>query len=569
MAQNDGKLAFREKFCYGFGDLASCLYWQTFMLYFTYFYTDVFLLPAGIAATMFLITRIFDGVNDPIMGMIADRTETRWGKFRPYLLWFAIPLAIAGILTFTTPNFGLTGKTIWAYITFMLVMIIYTIINIPYTSLLGVISPNSNERTSVSSIKFIFAFAAGIIISATLLPLTQKLGENNESVITAEVHDKTLTINEQNTKGLVNLTLDNDVTTKYIDVTVFDKSDKTNRDTIYSTSTGMVVKLPEGFANKTIELDEIFTENNTISITKISVPAKGWSRFFVIVGIFAALFFFITFKGTKERVNPPKNVAKNSVGKDLKELFTNKPWLILVFATLTFILYTATRSSVTVHYFKYIIQTQTISLPFVGEQNLDYNVLASVYNVIGQLSSLLGVLAVSWFAKKYGKNKVFIGFFIVSILSTAVVFVLDSSQVILLYFCQFLGSFTGGPLSVLLWAMYADIADYSELKNGQRATGLIFSASTMSQKIGWAIGAYIALTLMASVGFSPNEIQTEASTRGLLMMFTIIPAILGVISIIIFLFYPLTDKVVAENEKTLLERRALTESKNQTETDNI
>lgn len=569
MVQNDGKLAFREKFCYGFGDLASCLYWQTFMLYFTYFYTDVFLLPAGIAATMFLITRIFDGVNDPIMGMIADRTETRWGKFRPYLLWFAIPLAIAGILTFTTPNFGLTGKTIWAYITFMLVMIIYTIINIPYTSLLGVISPNSNERTSVSSIKFIFAFAAGIIISATLLPLTQKLGENNESVITAEVHDKTLTINEQNAKGLVNLTLDNSVTTKYIDVTVFDKSDKTSRDTVYSTSTGMVVKLPEGFANKTIEIDEIFTENNTISITKISVPAKGWSRFFVIVGIFAALFFFITFKGTKERVNPPKNVAKNSVGKDLKELFTNKPWLILVFATLTFILYTATRSSVTVHYFKYIIQTQTISLPFVGEQNLDYNVLASVYNVIGQLSSLLGVLAVSWFAKKYGKNKVFIGFFIVSILSTAVVFVLDSSQVILLYFCQFLGSFTGGPLSVLLWAMYADIADYSELKNGQRATGLIFSASTMSQKIGWAIGAYIALTLMASVGFSPNEIQTEESTRGLLMMFTIIPAILGVISIIIFLFYPLTDKVVAENEKTLLERRALTESKNQTETNNI
>lgn len=555
MEQNDGKLAFREKFCYGFGDLASCLYWQTFMLYFTYFYTDVFLLPAGIAATMFLITRIFDGVNDPIMGMIADRTETRWGKFRPYLLWFAIPLALAGILTFTTPNFGLAGKTIWAYITFMLVMIIYTIINIPYTSLLGVISPNSNERTSVSSIKFIFAFAAGIIISATLLPLTQKLGENNESIIKAEVVNKVLTINEQNSKGLVNLTLDNGETTKYIDVTVFDKSDDTNRDTIYSSPAGMVVKVPEGFSQKTIDLDEIFPGNASISVTKISVPAKGWSRFFTIVGIFAALFFFITFKGTKERVNPPKNVAKNSVGKDLKELFTNKPWLILVFATLTFILYTATRSSVTVHYFKYIIQTQTISLPFVGEKYLDYNVLASVYNVIGQLSSLLGVLVVSWFAKKYGKNKVFIGFFVVSILSTAVVFVLDASQIMLLYFFQFLGSVTGGPLSVLLWAMYADIADYSELKNGQRATGLIFSASTMSQKIGWAIGAYIALTLMASVGFSPNEIQTEESTRGLLMMFTIIPAILGIISIIIFLFYPLTDKVVAENEKILIERR--------------
>ena len=172
---------------------------------------------------------------------------------------------------------------------------------------------------------------------------------------------------------------------------------------------------------------------------------------------------------------------------------------------------------------------------------------------------MLGVLIVSWLAAKFGKQKVFVAFFVISIISTASVFFLDASQLYLLYFCQFLGSVTGGPLSVLLWAMYADIADYSELKNGQRATGLIFSASTMSQKIGWAVGAYIALTLMASVGFSPNEVQTAESTRGLLMMFTIIPAILGIISIIIFFFYPLSDKVVAENEKILMERRAKAE----------
>ena len=109
----------KEKLGYGFGDLASVLYWQTFMLYFTYFYTDVFLLPAGIAATMFLISRIFDGINDPFMGIIADRTNTKYGKFRPYLLWLCVPFAIGGVLVFTTPNFGLTGKTIWAYSTFM------------------------------------------------------------------------------------------------------------------------------------------------------------------------------------------------------------------------------------------------------------------------------------------------------------------------------------------------------------------------------------------------------------------------------------------------------------------
>ncbi len=170
------KLAFKEKISYGFGDLASVLYWQTFMLYFTYFYTDVFLIPASAAATMFLFSRVWDGVNDPVMGMIADRTRTRWGKFRPYLLWMCVPFAVVGVLTFTVPNFGMTGKLIWAYVTFNLLMMLYTAINIPYTALLGVISADSSERTTVSSVKFLFAFSAGIIVSATLLPMVKIFG---------------------------------------------------------------------------------------------------------------------------------------------------------------------------------------------------------------------------------------------------------------------------------------------------------------------------------------------------------------------------------------------------------
>jgi GPH family glycoside/pentoside/hexuronide:cation symporter len=183
MNEKSMRLSFGEKIGYGFGDLASVLYWQTFMLYFTYFYTDVFLIPASIAATMFLVSRIWDGINDPLMGMIADRTNTRWGKFRPYLLWICVPFAIAGVLVFTVPNFGMTGKIVWAYATFILIMMLYTAINIPYTSLLGVISADSNERTTVSSVKFLFAFSAGIIVSATLLPMAKYLGSGDESII--------------------------------------------------------------------------------------------------------------------------------------------------------------------------------------------------------------------------------------------------------------------------------------------------------------------------------------------------------------------------------------------------
>jgi len=458
----NGKLSFKEKFSYGFGDLASVLYWQTFMLYFTYFYTDVFLLPASVAATMFLISRIFDGINDPLMGIIADRTETKWGHFRPYLLWLCVPFAIAGVLVFTVPDFGTDGKLIWAYATFFLIMMLYTAINIPYTALLGVISPDSQERTSVSSYKFLFAFAAGIIVSATLLPMVQFLGDGND--------------------------------------------------------------------------------------------AQGWQSTFIIYGVAAIVFFLIAFKGTNERVQPPKN-QNSSIKQDLYELVTNGPWLILLLTTILFILFVAVRSSVTVHYFKYYVGTQDISLPFLEKGSYDFNAITSAFNTIGQISSFVGVLLVSWFAKIVGKKKAFVIMFIVAIIGTGGFYFCQPDQLGLIFFLQIIGSLTGGPLSVLLWAMYADTADYAEWKRGRRATGLIFSASTMSQKFGWAFGAYVALTLMAQVGFEPNQDQAKDSLDGLILLFSLIPAGFGVLAIIASFFYPLGDKRVEEMETELKQRR--------------
>jgi GPH family glycoside/pentoside/hexuronide:cation symporter len=170
-----------EKLSYGFGDLASCLYWQTFSVYLLYFYTDVFGITAKAAGILFLFSRIFDGINDPLMGMFADRTKTRWGKFRPFLLWLCVPFAVIGVLTFTTPDISSSGKLIWAFLTYNLMMMTYTAINIPYTSLLGVISADSRDRTQVSSIKFFFAFGAGAIVSASLLPMVKYLGAGNEA----------------------------------------------------------------------------------------------------------------------------------------------------------------------------------------------------------------------------------------------------------------------------------------------------------------------------------------------------------------------------------------------------
>ncbi|MBN1996335.1 MFS transporter [candidate division KSB1 bacterium] len=180
MRSNDERLSFFEKVGYGVGDTASNLFFQTFILYLLYFYTDVFGLAPAVVGTMFLVTRLWDAVNDPMMGMIADRTQTRWGKFRPYLLWGAIPFGIIGVLTFTTPELSPTGKIIYAYFTYTFLMMAYTMVNVPYSALMGVLSPNSMTRTVVSTYRFVLAFVGAFIVQGSVLALVKRLGGDNE-----------------------------------------------------------------------------------------------------------------------------------------------------------------------------------------------------------------------------------------------------------------------------------------------------------------------------------------------------------------------------------------------------
>jgi len=175
------RVSLTEKVGYSLGDAASNLYWKTFEWYLMFFYTEVFGISAAAVGTMLLVTRLSDAVADPVMGSIADRTNTRWGHFRPYVLWFAVPLGVAGVLTFTTPNLGGGAKLVYAYITYCLLMFLYTAVNIPYTALMGVMTPNSEERTSISSIRFIGAFTAGVFVQYFTLKFVKLFGHGNEA----------------------------------------------------------------------------------------------------------------------------------------------------------------------------------------------------------------------------------------------------------------------------------------------------------------------------------------------------------------------------------------------------
>ena len=175
--QVSDKLSVLEKLGFSAGEYSSSIVWQALMFFLPAFYSDTFGLELTDIATMFLIVRFFDAFNDPIMGIIADRTNTRWGKFRPYLLWFAVPYGVIAMLMFNTPDFDYSGKLAYAYVTYSLMMIIYTVIMIPYNSWVGVISPNSAERTSVSSYKFVFAYLAGLSVQSLILPMVDHFGK--------------------------------------------------------------------------------------------------------------------------------------------------------------------------------------------------------------------------------------------------------------------------------------------------------------------------------------------------------------------------------------------------------
>lgn len=458
------KVTLKEKIGYGLGDAASSMFWKLFGMYLLFFYTDIFGIEAGIVGTMFLVTRIWDSLFDPVVGVISDRTETKWGKFRPYLLWIAIPFGVMGILTFTTPDFSVTGKIVYAYITYSLMMMIYSLINVPYASLLGVMSPDPKERTALSSYRMIFAFGGSIIALLLIEPL---------------------------------------------------------------------VKL---FSNLGV------TENLTF----------GWTMAAVVFAVIAIIFFLGTFFWTKERVRPIKE-SGNSLKEDVADLFKNKPWWILLGAGIAALIFNSIRDGAAVYYFKYYaIAPEAFDLGIIGSALS----LTTIYLVLGQGANILGILFVTPISNRIGKKKTYLFAMVLATIFSIAFYFLDKTNIGMMLVLQVLISACAGSIFPLLWSMYADIADYSEWKTGRRATGLIFSSSSMSQKFGWSIGGALTGWLLAYFGFKANVVQTAEAQEGIRLMLSFLPAVGTLLSVLFIYFYPLTEQKLGEITSELNTKRA-------------
>ena len=299
---DQGRLSFTEKVGYSLGDAASNFYWKTFEFFIIFFYTDVYGISAAAVGTMMLVTRILDAVADPVMGTIADRTRTRWGHFRPYLLWFALPLAAAGVITFTTPNLGPTGKLVYAYVTYCLLMLIYTAVNIPYSALLGVMTPNSIERTTLASFRFIGAFSVAVLVQYCTPSLAQWLGMS------------------------------------------------------------AALRAQHPFLAHPIQWIQWFLSREFLALP--SDPTRGWQMTMVLYGVLAVILLFLCFAITRERVNPPEDQSPN-LKEDLHNMVRSPSFVVMLGVLIIMIMSFVLRGSVSAYYFKYYVQRNDLLGPFL------------------------------------------------------------------------------------------------------------------------------------------------------------------------------------------------------------
>lgn len=486
MNKTEQKVSIIEKIGYSLGDLAANLIFQTLMTFLAFFYTDVYKIPPASASVIIFTGGMIGAFFNPIMGMIADRTVTRWGKFRPWILWTSIPFGVMALLAFSTPDFGPNGKVIYALITYLLLVLIYSANNLPYAALSGVMTGEMAERNSISSYRFVAVMVAQFIVQSLLLPLVLIFGDGDKAV--------------------------------------------------------------------------------------------GFEKTMTLFAITGTIFFIITFLTTKERIIPAAGQT-SSVKQDLADLFKNKPWIVMLVLTIFIFITLALKGGTYVYYFENYLNEADLAAflenigfnGFIAGLNNGLTGMGmvgfqwpedaptsgfSLFNAGGIIFMIVGIALSKGLADKYGKRDVFIFGLVLAALCQFMFLFYAPHSIGLVFITQVLHGLFYGLTIPLLWAMIADVADYSEWKNNRRATAIIFSAMIFGLKAGLSIGGALVAGLLAAFGYDEQLAEQGASTiQGIKLSMSVFPAITFFVGVACLFFYEINKQKEVLIEKELRERR--------------
>jgi glycoside/pentoside/hexuronide:cation symporter, GPH family len=484
------RLSFLEKAGYSLGDAAANFVFMTMILFQLNFYTDTMGVAAAVAGSMLLVGRLWDAFFDPMMGVLADRTNTRWGKFRPWVLWTSVPWAVVMVLAYTVPGFHSSAATIaYAAITNVALMTLYSANNTPYSALSGVMTGDSNERTTLSSYRFVAAMLAQLIVGGFTLPLVAKFGHGNNAV--------------------------------------------------------------------------------------------GWRTTMTLWAAVCVVCFVITFATTRERIQPPPQ-QKTDARADLKNLLGNGPWIAMFVLTLSHFVFVAMRGGTMFYYFNYYVDPtrlaeflQRVGLPQATAAEPDgghylMNVLGliinadrsnvasvgfSLFNIAGQAVTVVGVIMSTFLAMRFGKRAVaLVGFSFTTIFLAAFI-LLPATSIEATYGLELVRALAYAPTIPLIWAMFADVADYAEWKTGRRTTGVVFATILFALKTGLSIGGAIEGWLLSGYGYHANATQTEHALLGIRLTASVYPALFLCVVVACLVFYKITRSVSEQMAADLAQRR--------------
>jgi len=470
------KLSVLEKVGYSLGDLAANLVFQTLVTYLAYFYTDIYGLKPEHASVLILVVGLVAAFGfNPIIGALADRTTSRWGKFRPWILFTAIPLGVTALLAFSTPHFSYEGKVIYAVVMYTLLLLLYAANNLPYSALSGVITGDMGERNSLSSYRFVAVMFAQFFVQVFMLAIIESAGHGDK--------------------------------------------------------------------------------------------AAGIEKVMTWLAIIGIIMLIITFLTTKERIIP-KPDQRSTLSEDLSDLFKNRPWVIMLVLTLLVFITLAMKGGSYVYYFNNYVDRQSLT-KFVNPivhflSSIGLNVFSEdpvsagfgLFNAGGIIFMIVGITLSKRFADKYGKRDVFgICLFLSTLFILAFIFY-PPKNVGIMFASQILHGFFYGLTIPLLWAMIADVADYSEWKNNRRATAIIFSAMMVGLKAGLTLGSSILTWILGLYNYVPNsELQSPQTIQGIKMLVSVYPSIPFLAGAALLFFYAINKKMEVQIESDLKQKR--------------
>ena len=524
------KVSIKEKIGYGLGDAAANIGWRGVGTFLFIFYTDVFGLDPVTVGVLFLTARFSDGISDILMGVIGDRTKSKYGKFRPWILWTAIPLAISLALLFTSPDLNASGKIIYAYITYLFFTLMYTANNVPYGALMAVMSGDDKERTSIGSYRMVGSFGGAILLQGALLFLVAYFGNVAPSVEVSKLENNTYQVDIAATRDVENVNIKTED-----GIATFKWNDDRNLEN--TPTVGKSFNMESGVTYSFIVAGE---SNLTTENFRIIDQKKGYSYSMRLMSVVLAILMIITFYTTRERVLPPKG-QKTNLKQDFKDLFTNKPWWILLITGLFSSSYNAIKQGIIIIYFTHYLHDQ---------------LLAASYLVGLMLVSIVGAILMTPLSLKFGKRKLFIYSLVLSGAVISLLIFCGTGAIVIIFTIGLLSELIGALFSSLFFVMLGDAADYSEWKNNRRATGLVYSAGSFATKFGGGIaGAIIGLILGAYNYNGQDAISIQGAIPGIKMLMSWVPGIVAAIGAGIMMFYPLTQKKMNEITSTLEQRR--------------